>query len=520
MITQVKDYIMVTIINNKIAKKFKLIILICIGFTLSACEDLNVVNTNEPDTASVLASPEDVRTLLEGSYLSYWQTQRQVNIHISSLVAADQFTCSWGNFYMRYISNEPRNPWDNTVSAPNDQVSENFWNGSYAALSQVNDAVKLIKSGIQIGTNGKDNNSLLSFGYFMQGLIMGNIGMAFDKGYVVTENTDLSTLAFQPYQTVVDSAVVALEKAISIASNADDFELSSGTINGVVVNKQLILALSHSYIARFLALTPRNAAQNSAVDWQKVLDNAKEGITSDFGPTGNGSPYANATWYDENFIYLVQPGWARIDNRIINLMDPAYPKKYWSDGIAQVVHSGLNPGEAQSSDARLLSDYEFLASVDFRPDRGYYHFSNYRYKRFDDDMYLGYGKLYEFRLYENELYKAEAYTMLQQNSKALDILNNAGLPRKSRGQLTDLSASSTKEQILAAIFYERDIELTSQAFMIGFYDMRRRDMLQKGQFLHYPVPGKELESIGMENYTFGGVSNADGINTSNGGWFN
>ncbi len=504
----------------KTINKYKLVLIISLGLaTLWGCEDLNVENYNEPDTARVLASPEDIRTILEGSYLSYWQAQRQTNIHISSLVAADQFTCSWGNFYMRYVANEPRVPWDNTVSAPNDQVSEVFWNDSYAALSQVNDALKLINSGTKIGTNGADNDAMLSFGYFMQGLIIGNIGLAYDKGYVVKEFTDLSLLDFLPYKDVIDSAIVSLEKAISIAKGATPFTLNANTINEVPVNNDLIVTLSNSYIARFLALAPRTTAQNQSVNWQKVLDSAKEGITSDFGPTGNGSPYANATWFDENFIYLAQEGWCRIDNRIINLLDPLYPKKYWTDGIAKVVHTGLIAGEALSADARLLSDYDFLPSVDFRSDRGYYHFSNYRYKRFDADMYLGLGKLHEFRAYENELYKAEAYAMLGQNAEALKILNSASLPRKNRGGLADLSASSTKDQILKAIFYERDIELTSQGFMIGFYDMRRRDMLQKGQFLHYPVPGKELESLGLPMYTLGGADNADGVDTSTGGWF-
>jgi starch-binding outer membrane protein, SusD/RagB family len=500
--------------------KYKLIFILSLGLVaLWSCENLNVENYNEPDTASVLASSEDIRTVLEGSYLSYWQTQRSVNIHIASLVAADQFTCSWGNYYMRYISAEPRTPWDNSVSAPNDQISENFWNGSYAALSQVNDAIKLINSGTQIGTNGVDNKSMLAFGYFMQGLVLGNIGLAYDKGYIVNETTDLSLLDFSPYTDVIKAAIASLEKAISIAGSANAFVLNSNTINGVTVNNSLIISLSHSYIARFLALAPRTAAQNQAVDWQKVLDNAKLGITTDFGPEGDGSPYANAKWYDENFIYLAQSGWARIDNRIINLMDQTYPKKYWTDGVAQVVHTGLTAGQAQSSDKRLLSDYQFLASVDFRPDRGYYHFSNYRYSRFDETMYKGLGKLHEFRAYENALYKAEASVMLSKNEDALSILNSASLPRKVRGALTDLPATSTKAQILSAIFYERDIELTSQAFMIGFYDMRRRDMLQKGQFLHYPVPGKELETLGLPLYTFGGVANADGINTSNAGWF-
>ena len=493
-------------------------LLISGAVSLISCEDLNVENLNYPDTQRVLSSPDDSRNLLESSYLSYWQGQHNTTIGITSLVAADQFTCSWGNFYMRWASNEPRLPWNNEVTAANDQVSENFWNWSYASLSQVNDVIKLIQTGTNISEGGSDNDAMLAFGYFMQGLIIGNIGLAFDKGFVVTENTDLAALDFIPYQDLMDSAVVSLEKAITYAAKGE-FVLSATTINGVEVNEALVTALAHSYTARFLALTPRTKAQNDAVNWQKVLDNANAGLTIDFGPAGDGEPYAGATWWDLNYYYLVNSGWARIRNRLINLMDPQYPKEYWADGVPQVVHAGMLPGEALSDDARLLSDCEFLPSVDFRPERGYYHFSHYRYSRYDDGIYVGAGTLHEFRAWENALYIAEAAAMLGQLDVALGILNDDANPRNARGGLDDLDAGTSKDDILKAIFYERDIELCGQGFMIGFYDMRRRDMLQTGTFLHYPVPGKELETLGLEIYTFGGVDDADGVNTSNGGWF-
>ena len=84
--------------------------------TFFSCEDLNVENLNNPDTERVLGSAEDARNVLEGSFLTYWQSFKQTNIHITSLVAADQFSCSWGNFNMRWSSAEPRIPWDNTLS--------------------------------------------------------------------------------------------------------------------------------------------------------------------------------------------------------------------------------------------------------------------------------------------------------------------------------------------------------------------------------------------------------------------
>ena len=84
-----------------------------------------------------------------------------------------------------------------------------------------------------------------------------------------------------------------------------------------------LLVSAHSYIARFLALTPRTKAQNDAVNWQKVLDHANVGITEDFGPQATANPMTVQPGGMRTIIYLVNSGWARIDNRLINLMDPA-----------------------------------------------------------------------------------------------------------------------------------------------------------------------------------------------------
>jgi len=56
--------------------------------------------------------------------------------------------------------------------------------------------------------------------------------------------------------------------------------------------------------------------------------------------------------------------------------------------------------------------------------------------------------------------------------------------------------------------------------MVGFCDMRRQDLLQRGTPFHFPIPGKELETLGMEYYTYGGQAGADGKDASTGGWEN
>jgi hypothetical protein len=120
--------------------------------------------------------------------------------------------------------------------------------------------------------------------------------------------------------------------------------------------------------------------------------------------------------------------------------------------------------------------------------------------------------------YENSLFKAEAMARLGNIDGALAIINNGPRTDPDRGNLPDATAANL-DDFLKILFYERDIELIQTGFGIAFFDMRRRDMLQKGTMLHFPVPGRELMALQLSIYTFGGITNADGVNTSNGGWF-
>ena len=65
-----------------------------------------------------------------------------------------------------------------------------------------------------------------------------------------------------------------------------------------------------------------------------------------------------------------------------------------------------------------------------------------------------------------------------------------------------------------ALFYERMIELYGQDCLRAWADRRGFDMLTPGTFLELPVPGRELETLGVEVYTFGGV----GGNRAATGW--
>ena len=247
-----------------------------------------------------------------------------------------------------------------------------------------------------------------------------------------------------------------------------------------------------------------------------MLHFAENGIEKDLSPE-LGDRY---DFYDMSTIYQIYPGWGRIDHRIINLMDPDYPSYWpmiWPDCV-WLTPDGKDPGPAESPDARLESDFQFLPDNNFRPDRGMYHFSHYRHKRYDYIMKnVWYGDVSKptFLVWENELFKAEALLRLGNIDAALSILNDPAGARKVRGKLADVTTRNTDE-ILWHIFYERDIELINSGAGIGFYDMRRRDQLQRGTILHFPVPAGELQIAMHDIYTIGGTP--DGENVSMGSW--
>ncbi len=486
-------------------KFFKLIYLVVLGIGLISysCIDMDVTNYNNPDTDDVLATPSDLIKLAGGAFRVWHNAiQEYSGPGLAMCTMADQNTCSWGNAAMKDLSSEPRKPFNNDITYAYAYVNRNFWNSSYSALSQVNDVLRKIdgEEAVKIIDNGEDVTDMVrSWCYFIQGVVHGYLGLVYDQANIIDWDTDLTTLEFKPYSEVSAAGVAFLDKALNTLSSTPDFVLPDGFIRGTNLTKAQFTQLVNSFAARILAYTPRTAAENAAVDWSKVLTYAQNGITYTLAPDMDDN-----TWYDNLKGYGVYPGWVRIDHRIINLMDHEYPSRWPDDNASWNTPSGLDPGEATSVDGRLASDFEFLPDNNFRPERGFYHFSHYRYKRYDDWLQLWQGPAPSFRKWENDLLIAEALVRANNDiNGAAAILNDPEGARKVRGGLEDV-APTTADEALTLIFYERDVELILTQGGTGYFDMRRRDMLQAGTPLHFPVPAAELEIIGYPNYTTDG----------------
>ena len=492
--------------------KFKILYIFVISLIVfSGCKKkLDVENDTNPSIKNIYADPPSVYGVASSMFYN-WYINAQTHSWspaMSMMVMADQGTSSWLNSGVYDLSREPRLPFDNSESYRYAKVFDHYWSKLYANRNTSNDVLKVLNDGMQIGTldasgQGADTKMVEAMSYFIQGLSLGYLGLNYDRAYIITEKTDdPASEPLSSYSEVTAAGIAALQKCASIAQ-ANNFIIPSDWIKGKDYTNNELAELANSYCARFLVYNSRNASENSAVNWQQVLDYANQGITQDFEIFLD-----NVNW--KNWVYhytYERDDWVRVDARIIHLMDTTF---------AAHITSGADPGVAHSVDARLGTDFVHTSVCPFKPERGYEHFSYYLYHRLTYS-FSNPGNFPEFYKNELDLIKAEAYVHLGQLPQAITIMNNSS--RVTRGHLTPLSNSLTKDAILKAIFYERDIELFVAGFGTDFYDMRRRDMLQKGTMLHFPIPAKELNVMGIPIYTFGGVANADGVNTSNGGWF-
>jgi hypothetical protein len=493
--------------------RYFLLFSIVAAFLFTSCESLEVENLNDPDFETAFSNPSDVKGVA-GSLMNTWYmtVQNYNGIALGLWVAADAGTCSWGNAGMRDLSYEPRIAWDNTAAYSNANVTETVYKWLYAGLASANEVLgKVVVGDMVIETeDGTDETPMVAaFAHLAQGLNLGYIGLLYDKGYITTENTDLTqTLEVYPWNQVIDTAVMCLDKCIAICAT-NTFTLPGSWIPGINMTNVRVSELANTVAALLLSYSPRNKAQNDAVNWGKVLSYANKGLTYDFAPVMD-----DISWYNLYHTYAHYGGWGQTDMRLVNMMDPRFPAR-WTDAGTWDVLPEPATAHVDGIDDRIFTDFEFLETCGFRVERGYYHFSCYRSQRYDDMLATWTTPEEGFMKAENDLLKAEAL-MHQPDLTGAAAIINAGT-RVTRGRLAPVAA--TAAVVEAAIFYERHIELHGTGCGLEFFIMRKANKLQAGTPLHFPIPGQQLEVNQMENYTFGPGKGVAGEDYSNGGWF-
>lgn len=463
----------------------------CDDFSL----DLDVKNMEHPND-DILTSDPVALTATAGNVMNSWfMTTHSYNGPAAAMaVMADVSSCSWGNFGMNDLSREPREPFNNKSSYGNN-VTNSYFNGLYSLLSDAN----TITAAAEKGTEFENPDLVKLMGKVGQALSVGYLALVFDRVWLSDENGVVGEGDVKFDEAMV-FALQKLDDAIAIAKSSG-VDVPEEWLPGGGGSNATFVAFLNSLGARMLVGNVRNSAQKANIDWNKVLTYTNAGVTTDFTIFMD-----DVIWYDLiPKTYLVYPGWGRSDMRIVNLMDPN-TTDYWTD-------ENVIP-ESTSDDARLASDYGYLSAQNFNPTRGTYHYSSYRYARLDDYISDWVIDVTEFSASENDMYKAEALLNNGDPAAAAAVIN-AGT-RVTRGMLAPVAANAT--DVYDAIHYERLVEFSYTGIGLGFFEMRKEDLLQKGTLLHFPVPGKALEAIPEDNYTYGGTMGVAGEDYSTGGW--
>lgn len=489
------------------------IVAAALAVTLTSCEDLEVENLNELNSSDIFADPSTFPSVIDGAFLTWWQGIQLSSPNMPVSVAAQTLSSSWGNWGMRDLGTIPKAPIQNTLTYNNRAFMTTPWTRMNAALAQVNDVLRIINDdfgGTIDDGNGNDiTNQAVANGKMLQGLTLGWLGLIFDQAFIADETvtaTGLAELELQPYTAVIEAAVTKLTEAAAVFDS--DNSTTHTAINGLNYNNVEAARFCRSYAAKLLAYSARNGAENAANDWARILSLTANTVTADISPAGDGN-----FWWTRILIQGQFPLWSRVSQRVINMMeggtggptavDPnnataPYP---WPDGVNSL------PEITTPRDARITSDFAFNTGIQFAADRGFYFFSSYNFLKYPGYLAAFLGPMPHLTMNEIGMIRAEALVRTGGSKTEAAGLINA--TRVNRGGLTALTGAESDAALLREITYERLVEFSWDGALNGWFFRRttteQQFQLHPGTFEQMPLPAQELEILGLDVYTFGGV---------------
>jgi hypothetical protein len=461
--------------------------------------NLDVTNPNEPDVARANASPEDVKNLAASSVRTWYIGATDYEPWAMLATTADNLTANFGNFGMRFNNLEPRTPYGNNSAGGDRGVTEAPWNSSYGALGAANDAIRALKGGLKLAGGQAESDAYRRLAQMTQAFTLGQLAMLFDRAFIVDETTDLaSPPALSTYKEVSAAAVAKWAALANDAAGKNDTYLASDfPLDGGPLTSAKLARIANTMAALTMAYTPRNAAEAAAVNWGQVATYAAKGI----GTGTAGAPFDLSVigdfsnWYSGFTEIGSSYSWMRVDMRVINKMDPTQPAKF----------AGVVVPRGPSADARYAKEFIVRAPIG-DPARGIYMQSPFYYSRYFDYSLDGAhdeeGPQPYILAAESDLVRAEA--LIRSGGDLATAASLINITRVGRGNLPPATAAQGAATLLGYIEYERDIELIATSGFT-FFQRRHVDGLQAGTLHHLPIPAKELETLGLPIYTFGGV---------------
>jgi hypothetical protein len=532
-------------------KRLPILAVACAAWLVTGCVDLDIVsNQTSPTAQQVLSEPEELQLVVGGLWPGF--TWRHLQDNASATYGMGALGLEWtsGNSTLEhYALPEPRTqtPYPNDYALSNRFLAQNPWYHIYEGIDNANQALilleqkgmrlKLWDAGEQDDTGAEEptdkTDRARAFAYYNMGVLYGIFALTYDQASVSLPNTDRRQANWwhhRPYTDIAQVAIDQLKKSIEIAQSSAPFTFPETWMGGNVVDNQQLIRMAHTHIARIMAYLPRtpeerrDKSQGGIVDWQAVVNHANQGIQEPFIVTVS-SGGLTSTFVRYHRSTTIQ----RADQR-------AYGPADVSGGYEQWINSPIEDRQAfevitpdrritGAAGPRAIGKYFRFSTANIPASWAPYQRGHYWFYR--SDMEWLNGPKVHLSVSELNLLKAEAHIRRGQSEQALPLIN---ITRVANGELPPMTSTTgvpgdinscvprsydgrTCGSLLDALHYERMIELFGQNNYRSWWDRRGFGTLSEGTFTQLPVPVRELQSLGMPFYTFGGHQSyaADGV---------
>ena len=314
--------------------------------------DMNTTNPNAPDTKRAFGTPEGLTQLLAGA-IQTWVGTRDNYFVLPLTAQADNYTASWNNAAIRFYSSvgsdcASRCGWTNSATAPEaagGPIIEAQWYGYYSVLNAATLIVsRRVKDGIcfddDCSADSTNTARVMTMAKMLQGFALAGIALVYDQGFILDENSDLTnptSLSFSTRAQIRDAAMQKLTEAYAYAAAPLDTAWKTesdwmGLGQGQAYSSAQIQQVIRTAQAELMAMFPRTAAENAAVDWAQVATYASQGVSS-------GTPFHWDYYVDINNrecgLECIKNwgnsiGTMRVDTRVAKMLDPLTQEDPWT----------------------------------------------------------------------------------------------------------------------------------------------------------------------------------------------
>jgi len=514
-------------------------LLLALAVVGTSC-DLTEPNLNEPDRNRALSRPSDIEALVGGTFILWWQVNHGIGTDaevrpsaaVGALAAmANEVTSSAAHYGLQDIGFRPIRPLLNDPGSSWHPYVASTWQEYYKVVSAAREALIALESpDFLLGPGGQDNARLRAVAKFMQGLALASLGYIYGEAYILDETVDeagLATLQLRPYGEVMQAGLDALAEAAELADQSS-FVVPAlwipGPGNSAYTSQELVRIIN-SYRARFMAGVARTPTEREAVNWAAVLALAEAGVTRDFGIESDGpggkwkSGIITATGATST-----SGGSRKMHHDIVGPADQTGAWQAWkaasfADRREITVETDDRRIHGPGGPTTVGTQVQRWSTSGMQAARGLYYYSLYadiKHRAYRDTEY---GFLADFPVRELDFLKAEAHLRLGNPQAAADLINRT---RVANGQLPPITTEGASGprcvprtetgacgDLLAALRYEKGLELWLYAMGVRYTDQRGWGKLDEGIPLHLPVPKDELTIAGRDFYTTGGLGGID-----------